>query len=169
VSTVAKLDFSKPIAPIAWYPMLQGFGLRMLLPHELVQVGDLQLSAGSNGVVMYCRPFEIGRGAGAEGYLVFRYTAWAGDADPAMVADCVRRQIEQAQADAWESLCAAVALFRAALTTGKPDLIRMRDNRALEIMEKHDFGCRVTFDSVTGQVWRGGDDVFDDLFEDESA
>jgi hypothetical protein len=150
---------------INWYPLLQGFGVRMLLPHETVRAGDFQLSAYDAGKALYRRPSEIGLLAGACHSLTFRYTAWAGDASPEMIASHVVQQIRRAQDDAWAALVEAVDLYRGALTTGKPHLISMRDLRVLEIMDKNDFGCRVTFDSITGYVWRGGEDedVFGDL------
>jgi hypothetical protein len=62
--------------------------------------------------------------------------------------------IAQSKKTAWSELSAAVALYRSALTTGKPDLIGMRELRALQIMDRNDFGCRVIFDSLSGHVWR---------------
>lgn len=149
---------------INWYPLLQGFGVRMLLPHETVRAGDFQLSAYDSGKALYRGPSEIGVIAGTCQSLTFRYTAWACDASPEMITSRVVQQIRRAQDDAWAALVEAVDLYRGALTTGKPHLISMRDMRVLEIMDKNDFGCRVTFDSLSGHVWReyGEPDPFED-------
>lgn len=153
-----------------WYPLIEGFGVRVLMRGEAVRTGDFHLTSLRGGEALYLGDYADGNKIGDEAFRgvgeLFRYTAWAGDAPVALVWDCLQKQIAAQQEAAWSELCAAVDLFRAALTTGKPDLIAMRDMRCLEIMNKNDFGCRVGFDSLTGHVWREyGYDSSDDSLE----